>query len=210
MPETIESFVAKLKSEGVEQGQRQGKELLEQAQQQGEQLVQEAKQKAEKIVADAQTHAESITARSRTELQLAARDAAGKLRETLQRALQAVLAEPVTEQLSETKFLQSLLSDVVRQYVEADVKSQGGVKLNVAPELHKQLADWAIKKLREAARDAGGKVDVKNTLRQAGFEVNISGATIEVTAESVLELMHELVGPNLRELFDGAVAEGQK
>jgi hypothetical protein len=70
------------------------------------------------------------------------------------------------------------------------------------------LGDWAIGKLREAC--GGGEVDVQSALRQAGFEVNISGATIEVTAESVLELMHELVGPNLRELFDNAVAKGQK
>ena len=210
MPETIESFVAKLKAEGVEQGQREAEALGDQARQQAQQLIQEAQQQAEKIISDAQAEAENIMSRSRTELELAARDAALKLRESLQKALQAVLASPVAEQLSDKKFLQALLSDIVTQYVQADVKSQGSVKLNLAPELRSQLGDWSLAKLRQAAQDPDAEVDVRDALRQGGFEVNISGATVEVTQDSVLELMHELVGPSLRELFDQSIAGGKQ
>lgn len=210
MPETIESFVAKLKSEGVEQGQLQAEELRDQACQQAQQVAQEAQQQAEKIIADAQAEAENIMARSRTELELAARDAGLKLRESLQRALQAVLAGSVAEQLSDKEFLQALLSDIVTQYVQADVKSQGGVKLNLSPELRSQLGDWSLDKLRQAAQNPDAEVDVQDSLRQGGFEVNISGATVEVTQESVLELMHELVGPSLRGLFDKSMAGGKQ
>ena len=209
MPETIESFVAKLKSEGVEQGQHEAQQLCDEAQKQADQVVAEGQEQAEKIIADAKAEAENIMSRSRTELELAARDAGLKLRESLQRALEAVLAAPVAEHLNNDNFLQSLLGDIVKQYVQADIKSEGGVKLNISPDLRAKLGDWALTKLRKVAKGPNAEVDIQEGLRQGGFEVNISGGTIEVTQESVLELMHELVGPNLRELFDKAMAQGK-
>ena len=74
MTETIESFVEKLKSEGVEEGKRQAEQLREDAEQQARQIISDAEKQAQKAIGDAKAEAESILFRNRTELELAARD----------------------------------------------------------------------------------------------------------------------------------------
>lgn len=206
MTETIESFVAKLKTEGVEAGQKQAEQLKQEAQQEADRVVAQARQDAEKIVADAQAEAEKILARGRTELELAARDATLKLRESLVRALEGVLNAAVREPLNDVEMLKQLLDAIVMRYVDADIKGVGAVKIDLAPELSHQLADWAIAKVHSAIDCKGCSVDLKSTLRQAGFEFNITGATVEVTQESVVDTLKGLVSPKLRDLFDKAAA----
>ena len=119
MTETIESFVEKLKSEGVEEGKRQAEQLREDAEQQVQQIIDDAKKEAEKTVADANAQAESILARNRTELELAARDAILKLRESLENALQSVLTRPVEFKLNDAEFLKELIQSIMMRYIEA-------------------------------------------------------------------------------------------
>ena len=208
MTDTIESFVEKLKNEGVEAGQKEADQLKQQAQEQMDRTVADAKHQAEKIIADAQAEAQSIIARSQTELELAARDAALKMRESLTKALQTVMTKPINDQLSDADFLKSLLSEMAAAYVQADVKGGGSVKVNVSPEMAQKLSEWALGKIQAAGREAD--IALTDSLKQAGFECTISGGTVEITQSSVTESLMELVGPNLRKVFDQAMSAGKE
>ena len=50
-------------------------------------------------------------------------------------------------------------------------------------------------------------IDLAGTLRQAGFEYNAGGATIEVTLESVVAVLSEMFSPRLREILATATAK---
>ena len=204
MAETIESFVAKLKTEGVEQGRKEADTIVGDAKTEAEQIIADAKAESEKIIAEAKKQGEELLARSNTELELAARDAAMKLRETLAKALEAVIAGPVDDSLNDTEFLRTVLTEIITKYVEADIEGTGDIKLNLADEQYHALAEWAVKQIRKHAKKDGVGVDLKGTLKQAGFEYNITGATVEMTQESITELLMSLVGPKLREIFDAA------
>lgn len=204
MADTIEAFVAKLKSEGVDEGKRQAEQLLTEAQQQADQLVRDAKVTAEKVVSDANMEAAGILARSRTELDLAARDATLKLRESLEKILEMVLFNQAGIQLDDSQFLKELIQSIVQRYVDADIDSYAPVKINVEPEMRQQLCDWAIGKLRVDTKDDTGGFDFQDNLRQAGFEFSLHGATVEITQESVVETLMQLVSPSLREIIKQA------
>jgi hypothetical protein len=208
MTETIESFVAKLKTEGLEAGQKQAQQLRDDAKQQAQQTISQANEQAEKIIADAKVKADNILARSRTELELAARDAALKLRESLERALKASLAAPVSEPLSDVEFLRPILQDIVIRYVEANISGCNELRINLTPQVHEKLADWAIQQLHNSVKDKDLKrlINLHGILKQAGFECNFTGATIEITQESVVETLMGLVGGNLRDIFDKALS----
>lgn len=204
--DTIESFVSKLKSEGAEQGKREAAQLRSEGERQAAQIIADARTQAEKILADARAEAERIVNRGRTELDLAVRDSVLKLREALVKTLEAVLVAPVEAQLKDTEFLKGLIQSAVQRYVEADIQGISSVKLNISPETNRDLVNWAMSTLHAAL--AGGRVgavDVKQSLRQAGFEVNVRGATVEVTTESVVETLMEMVGPGLREALIRAI-----
>ena len=205
MAETIESFVTKLQEEGVQEGQAAAEKIRDEAQDQARQIVEEANAEAKKVVTDAQEQAKTILEKGQIELRLAARDAALKLRAILSQALQVVLGGPVEGPLVDAEFLKPLLHDIIMQYAQADSGSSKNIIINVSPEMQKQLADWAIGELHKAVKSSNTQLDLKGTLNQAGFEYKIDGATVEITVDSVVGILSELVGPRLTELLDQAM-----
>ncbi|MFO8009999.1 MAG: hypothetical protein R6U89_04205 [Dehalococcoidia bacterium] len=201
MAETIEEFVEKLKAEGVEEGRRQAEQVLREAQQQADRIIADAESKAGDIIAGANKEAESLVSRGHTELELAARDATLKLQDALQRSLMSVIGRAVEEKLNDAEFLKELIQSIVVRYIEADIRGSQSVEIDVSPEMRDRLSEWAINQLRQVTADSSIYVDIKDNLRQAGFEVSFEGATVEITRESVVETLMQLVGPRLREIL---------
>jgi len=207
MAESIESFVAKLQQEGIQAGEEAADKLLLDANQKAERIVAEAEAKARKIVETAEAEADVTLEKSRTDLRLAARDTALRLRDALTRAVRAVLVTGTEQALGDAEFLKVLLHDIVMQYVQADLDGRILMQINVAPEMQQQLTQWALAQLHEKAERGDVSLDLKGTLSEAGFEYEIEGANIEVTLASVVDALSKLVNPNLRETLDQATTQ---
>ena len=201
MAETIEAFVAKLQTEGVEAGRREAKKLVTEAQRKAQQILEDAKEQAEKTLAEAKAKAEAEAEKAQAELRLATRDTVLRLRDTLSGLVATVLAHATQEVLSDSRFLRQLIHDLVLEYAKADREGRQ-VELGVHPETRKQLADWILHEV--AHKDGVGAVDLKDTLREAGFEYKTDGATVEVTTASVTAALQDLVGPTLRKMLEVA------
>lgn len=207
MAESIESFVAKLQAEGIQAGKQAADELLADARSEANRIVQEAEAKAKRIVETAEAEAGRSLEKARTNLELAARDTVLRLRETLTRAVRAVLAAGAREPLGNPEFLKTLLHDIITQYVKADLDGHVAVTINVAPEMQHQLIQWALAHLHEKAESGDVSIDLKGTLAEAGFEYEVEGANVEVTLAAVVDALSELVNPDLREILDQATAQ---
>jgi V/A-type H+-transporting ATPase subunit E len=207
MAETIETFITKLRTEGIQQGKQEAQQIKEEARKEADILLAEAKAQADKIIADANSEAKGILSRGSTELELASRDAVLKLRESLEQALQSVLLGPVEKNLNDDTFLKELIKSIMDRFLSAAMDSYTPVKINVSAEIHKKLVDWAINELRSRYQDHTGGFDLNNNLRQAGFEFTVHGATVEVTRDSVLETLMNLVGPHLREVLSSSMGD---
>jgi len=209
MAETIESFVAKLQTEGVEAGKQAAEKLLSDARRQAEKIVSDAEAQAKKILSDAETQGASLLERSRGELQLAARDVVLRLQTALVGALQAVLTAKVKQQLPDSEFLSHTLHDLVLEYAKADVEHKQRMQINVSPQTQSELADWALQEMTARAAEAGMSIDLRGTLSTAGFEYEVTGGTVEVTVESVVETLSEMVSPQLRQMVQQAAGDFQ-
>ncbi|HPA81066.1 MAG TPA: hypothetical protein PLS95_09660 [Thermoanaerobaculales bacterium] len=211
MTESIESFVAKLQAEGVQAGEEAARRIRGEAERDAEVIVERARQQAAAVVADAERQAAEIVARGRTQLDLAARDTVLRLRDALNRALAAVVARGSEARLKDAGFLKDLLRELVVLYAQRDVAGGADIKVNVAPEVRGELADWAMGVLRsEPGAATGVSLELTSSLEQAGFEYTVEGATVEVTLASVAAMLSELVGPELRSTIDRALAEQAK
>ncbi len=206
MADTIESFVSQLKTDGIEAGRQQADEIRKAAQQEADRIIADAKAASDKMIADAKTEAGNIVARGKTELELAARDAVLKLREALGRGLQAIVAGPVVDTLNDADFLRDIIQEIVMKYVDAEIASKGTVKVDLTPEMHKKLADWAIKFIQKHIR-SGVHLDMKETLHQAGFEYSLGDSTVEITADSIVSVLMDMVGPSLKDVLTTAMAK---
>ena len=206
MGQTIQAFVDKIRTEGVQAGQKQADDLLAEARGQAEQITAQAAQDAEKVLADAKAEAANIVTRGRTELELAARDAVGKLRDALGKALAAVLAGGARATLDDEAFIGQALHEIIVAYGKAEMEGDKSIRINVPEPMRQKLVQWAIAHV--GSDNLGGEhitIDLKGTLSQAGFEYNMAGATVEVTVESVVEVLAGLVGPAVREILETAM-----
>jgi vacuolar-type H+-ATPase subunit H len=206
MAETIEAFVAKLQKEGVQAGQEAAAKIKAEAEKRAAETVAQAEAQARRIVDDAQAQAAGLLAKARTDMELAARDIALRLREALGRAIREVLARSARPALSDPEFLGKLLYDIVMQYAQADRQEQTTIRINVPPETREKLAQWAIEHLRDKPDMGHLSIDLKGTLADAGFEYQVRGANVEVTLASVVEALSELVNPSLRDILQQAMA----
>jgi len=205
MAESIETFVAKLQSEGVDAGRQEADAILANAKTEAEKVVADAKDQADKIIAQAKTDAENLLTRGKTELSLASRDAVLSLQETLSKSLQAILRDKTGETLQDVNFLGKVLHELILMYAKNELAAKGGISINVSPELRQQLADWAINEIGQDRLDnIGIHMNLKGTLATAGFEYTATGATVEVTLDSVVETLSSLVGPELRKVLESA------
>lgn len=209
MAETIESFVAKLQAEGIEAGKQAAEDLCAEATKEGEQIIKDAQAQAAKTIEAAQREGDNLLDRSKSELTLAARDVVLALRASLGRVLTAILSAKVKKTLANSDFLATTLHDLILAYAKADIDHSGRIEINVSPELQGELADWAIGEISRKAQEAKMSIDLKGTLSSAGFEYTITDATVEVTPESVVQAMSELVSPRLRELIEAAIGNDQ-
>lgn len=207
MAQSIEAFINKLQSDGVEAGETQAAKIRQEAEQQAQQIIQEAEAKAKRIVDDAKAESESTRSRTQTELKLAARDTVNRLQATLTDALKGVLHHEVDAKLADTDFVGALIKDIVDQYVKADIEGTGSVTINVSDEMRHQLADWAVNTLHKSRDEIKTLVDLHGTLKGAGFEYQAIEGTIEVTVDSVVELLSNLVGPEVRKLVQESIKE---
>lgn len=211
MAESIETFVAKLQTEGVEAGRQEAQTIVADAKTESEKIVADAQSQADKIIAQAKAEAENLLSRGRTELSLAARDAVLSLQENLSKSLQAILRYQAGETLHDVSFLGKVLHELILLYAKDELAAKGGISFNVSPELRQELVDWALKEIgRDRLDDIGMHMDLKGTLASAGFEYTVAGATIEVTLDSVVDTLTGLVSPELRKVLESAKTESQE
>jgi hypothetical protein len=211
MAESLESFVAKLQAEGVQAGRQAAEKIRTEAQAQAAQIVAKARKEAQTIVADAQARAKGERDRAQTELKLAARDATLRLRDALNTAGRAVLAQGAKAGLADVEFLGKVIHDLVVLYAQADLEGRGTIEVNVSPEICKKLSAWALHEVTDQAlRESKSTINLTSALRQEGFELRVAGSAIEVTLESVVSTLAELVGPALREVLESAADQEKK
>jgi vacuolar-type H+-ATPase subunit E/Vma4 len=201
MPESIESFVKKLQSEGVESGKDAAEKIRKNAKREVKKILADAKAGAEKIVTKAKSDAERQLSRAQNELELAVRDAILKLGESLGGVLSVMLARRVEKKLSEPDYIAEIIREVIIAYAKADAGQAPRIEISIPKKMRDKLNDGVLEDLFQNLQDHQDKLELKYTFSKAGFEYKIHGATVEVSPDSVSELLLEMVNPDLQEII---------
>jgi V/A-type H+-transporting ATPase subunit E len=201
MAHTVQSFVETLRSDGVEAGRQEAEKIRQEAQQEAEQTVRDAEAKARQILEDAEQQRQKTLERTRTDLELAARDTVARLRDVLSQAVNRLLTQAASTTLDDSAFLKELIREVASAYARSDATGEQMIELNVSEPMKQKLADWAITSFREGGDQQKLSVELHGALAAAGFEYKVAGGTVEVTPESVVQVLAQIVTPQLQELI---------
>lgn len=201
MAHTVQSFVETLRSDGVEAGRQEAEKIRQEAQQEAEQTVRDAEARARQILEDAEQQRQKTLERTRTDLELAARDTVARLRDVLSQAVNRLLTQAASTALDDSAFLKELIREVASAYARSDATGEQMIELNVSEPMKRKLADWAITSFREGSDQQKLSVELHGALAAAGFEYKVAGGTVEVTPESVVQVLAQIVTPQLQELI---------
>jgi len=201
MAHTVESFVETLRADGVEAGRQAAEKISREAEQKAEQTIREAEAKAQQILKDAERQRQLTLERTRTDLELAARDTVAQLRNVLSQAINRLLTRAASATLDDSSFLKELIRDVASAYAKSDATGEQMMDFNVPEPMQHKLADWAISSFHEGGEEQKLSVELHGALNTAGFEYKLAGGTVEVTPESVVQVLSQIVTPQLQELI---------
>lgn len=210
MTESLESFVKKLQTEGIDAGRDAGEKIKNEAKREAEKILAEAKADADKIDAQAERDAKRRLSHAQNELELAVRDAVLKLGDSLGRILSVLLARRVEKKFSDPNYIGEIIREVIITYAKADAGRQSRIEINVPSEMRDKLIDGALEDLSKNLDGDQDKLALQATLSKAGFEYKIHGATVEVSPDSVSELLSEMVNPALQEIISDIVGKMDK
>jgi vacuolar-type H+-ATPase subunit H len=208
MAHTVQSFIDTLRADGVEAGRKAAEEIRREAERQSEQLIREAEAKASRIVEEAERQRQETVERTRIDLELAARDTVAKLRDALSQAVNRVLGRAVSEAFDDVDFLKDLIREIACNYAQSDAAGEQRIELRVSEPMRRKLADWAIATFHTPCDDRRLSLELHGALSTAGFEYKVSGGTVEVTPDSVVQVLSEIVTPQLQQLLASS-QEGQ-
>ena len=211
MAQALESFIDRLRTDGVESGRKAAEDIRREAEREAEKRIRDAEAKARQIVEAAEAQREQTLARTQTDLKLAARDTVAKLRETLNQAVNRALEKAVAEKFNDSTFLSELIRQVATQYAGVDAGGDSVLTINVREPMRQKLAHWAIETFHKdkgkGGKQAGPSVELHGSLAAAGFEYKLTEGTVEITVESVVQVLSEIITPELRKLLAEAFGD---
>lgn len=200
MNHSVQSFVEALRRDGIDTGRKAAEDILRKAEQEAQRIVQEAESRARKIIADSEQQRRQAIERTRSDLELAARDTVARLRDTLGQAIDRVLAGAVSRALEDVDFLKELIGDIVAIYAKLDAIEQH-IDFNVSEDVQKQLAGWVIGTLQRRGGEHELAFELHGALTTAGFEYKLTGGTVEITPDSVRQVLSQIVTPEIHQLM---------
>ena len=203
MPTNLESFVKTLESEGVDAGKKAAQKIEAQARNEADRIIAEGKIQAQQIIEKANSEAKTIASRMNSSLELAARDAILMLREKISEQLTKLLQLNIDKALNDEETLVGIMREVIPAYIKASVETQN-TEINLSGNLQGKLLDGTLKELTNSLKKQNVEVDINRSLAKAGFEFKVEGSTIEVSTESVTEMLAEMIDPDLQKFLTGA------
>ncbi len=215
----VEALIERLKNEGVAAGQKKAEDLVINAQKRAAWIIEEAELEADMLLQQARKQAEDIEISGQEALQLAARDAFLKLRDTLLGSFSDEVMRVVGKQMTDQAFTEKLilsLAGKVREKSDMDSNKMiislpeniiGTDELRKNPEELKQgsLSHYTASIASNLLR-AGVSFKVADEVK-AGLSVRLvdDAMVIDFTDETVAALLLEHLQPRFRALLQGIV-----
>jgi len=206
MPDNLESFVKKLQSEGVEAGKAAAEKLKKEAEEEAEKIISRAREEADEIIQKAKAGAEKQQKNAQSEMEMAVRDAVLRLRESLKKALSRLISYRVEEDFKDTGYLKEIVREVVLAYTKKDADPDGQVEIEVSEDIQDDWIQTTMTDLSEQLQTSKDHIKIVASLKKTGFDYHLQDGTVEVSPDSVTELLLEMVNPQLQEIISRAVA----
>ena len=203
MQDKLQELMDKLYNEGLSKGRKDADELVAKAAREAEEIISDAKAKAAKIVSKAEQEANDIKSRIANDIKMASAQSITATKQSIENLVVAnALNANVGKAMSDTEFVKSLLTTVVKAFNAANPESvpldvilpsamQKELQNAFATEIYDNLAKGSEVKFAKGMSD-GFKIGPKD-----------GGYVIGFTADDFNALLGRYLRPSTRKLLFG-------
>lgn len=197
----LNELIAKIKSEGVKNAEKEAASIIKQAEKKADEILAAAEKKASAHLAEAKAESSRFEQTARESLKQASRDVLLTLKERIIGLFEAVILQETREALSE-KTLEEAIVSMIKAWKPSEL---AGLELLLSPE---DLAG-VEKKLRAAlAAEFKKGVGIKPSARvQAGFQIGEKdgAAYYNFTDQGIAEILSDYLNPKIAECVNEAI-----
>lgn len=118
----VDSLIKRLKSKGVDAGEKQATEIIATAQKEAKDILLKAKKSADKIVSSAEKKSIKLEKSTKEAIKIALRDSSLELKTNLQRAFINELKKIVKEEVADKKMIKKMILSIVENSSAKDKK----------------------------------------------------------------------------------------
>jgi len=196
----LESLIAKIKQDGIEEAERVSKDIIKKAKAEAEAIIKEAKAKAKTIEEQARTSAAKLESNSQDALKQASRDLILTLKVEMVALFDKILKQKCGEALS-PEFMAELITKIADKW-----KTSGDIAWEV---LVSETDKEKIEKLLIASLKKEAKATLEIKVSKAidkGFRIGIKGEDLhyDFTDQSIVEALKEFLNPTLSAILDAS------
>ena len=196
MEAKLENLIEKIKQDGVEEAERQSKEIIAKAKNEASEIVNSAKNKAKEIAQEAEKEAEKFKQNAESAIQQAARDLVLLLKERIRTLFDSLFKMNVSETFS-IDFLKELIVKIVVNWGQDST-----LEVLVSDADKQKLQELVFSSLKKELRNT---IILKTDNRiHKGFRIGIKGEEVyyDLTDEGILEFLKQFLSPSLSEILD--------
>ncbi|MEH6616350.1 MAG: V-type ATP synthase subunit E family protein [Porticoccus sp.] len=205
----VEALIAKLRDDGIKQGQEEAARLVYEAQKRADWILNQAQEEAQKLHSDAEKNAEALRSGTLNALHQAARDTALNLQDELLSNFGSEIQRLVSETIQTPGVLQHLLQSLVVQACRnAGVKLEGDVEIlfpeTSENEIDKDELNTLVLEVSHEMFSQGVELTLGRH-KQHGLRLRLKdqGMDIDLSENSLSDLLLEHLQPKFRDLLQG-------
>jgi V/A-type H+-transporting ATPase subunit E len=204
----LQDLIETLKKQGVESGEKAGKDIIDSARKQAEDVLAKAKAEAASIVGQAKEESDKQMKRLQSSMEIAASQFVNRLKGVIEENLLTLpLQKELTGALGDPGFLKTLITRFVETY--ARTGEAGDIQLLLPKGTDQELMTFAMELLTRCYGKAGSgdqlvlELDSQNV--RFGFQVDKKQGNVRLdfSDEAFLSLFLSFLVPKFRDLFKG-------
>lgn len=203
MQNKLQELTDKLYAEGLAKGKNEGEEILRKAKEEAAAIIKEAENQAAEIIANAEKEVSQMRSKVENDIKMASVQALAEVRQKAENSIIASAAgAPVKASFSDTAFVKSLITEVVKAFNAADPQAKS-LDLVLPSQTVQELGERFA---AEISQTMGNTLCVKGVKGMpAGFKIGPSegGYLISFTEDDFASLIGEYLRPATKKLLFG-------
>ena len=199
MAENLQNLLERIQKEGVQTAEQKADQIIKDAEAKAQSILNDAKTQAQSDVAKAETEAKSFDAHAKQSIQQAARDVVLSVQRQIDKTLQSIVRQKVSEALS-ADGLKNIVLKVAEAYAKG-LPNEARIEVLLSEDERRAIGDALVAEFGKSAQ-TGLTVSASDTII-SGFSLSVVDGNVEhdFSGEAVTEALCALLRPRLAELI---------